>query len=79
MKFEQEVWPLSCLVVGVRFKAAGKVYYFDPGDLFLTVGDGVIVETSRGVEYGTVVAGPRNVPEEEVVGALKKVLRRAGD
>lgn len=70
---------MSCLVVGVRFKAAGKVYYFDPGDLFLTVGDGVIVETSRGVEYGTVVAGPRNVPEEEVVGALKKVLRRAGD
>jgi len=70
---------LSCLVVGVRFKAAGKVYYFDPGDLFLSVGDGVIVETSRGVEFGTVVAGPRDVPDEEVVGALKKVLRRAGD
>lgn len=70
---------MSCLVVGVRFKAAGKVYYFDPGDLFLSAGDGVIVETSRGVEYGTVVSGPREVPEEEVVGALKKVLRRAGD
>lgn len=70
---------MSCLVVGVRFKSAGKVYYFDPGDLFLSVGDGVIVETSRGVEFGTVVSGPRNVPEEEVVGALKKVLRRAGD
>ena len=70
---------MSCLVVGVRFKSAGKVYYFDPGDLFLSVGDGVIVETSRGVEFGTVVAGPRDVPEDEVVGALKKVLRRAGD
>jgi len=71
---------LSCLVVGVRFKSAGKVYYFDPGDLFLAAGDGVIVETARGVEFGTVVAGPRNVADEEVVGgALKKVLRRAGN
>jgi len=43
------------------------------------VGDGVIVETSRGVEFGSVVAGPRDVPEDEVVGSLKKVLRRAGD
>lgn len=70
---------MSCLVVGVRFKAAGKVYYFDPGDLILSVGEGVIVETSRGVEYGTVVSGPREVLEEEVVGSLKRVLRRAGD
>ncbi|MCG8402043.1 MAG: stage 0 sporulation family protein [Firmicutes bacterium] len=70
---------MSYLVVGVRFKAAGKVYFFDPGDLFLSVGDGVIVETSRGVEYGTVVAGPQKVSQEEVVGSLKNVLRRAND
>lgn len=68
---------MSYLVVGVRFKKAGKIYYFDPNDLPLAVGDGVIVETSRGVEYGTVVTGPREVPEEEVVGSLKKVLRKA--
>lgn len=66
-------------VVGVRFKAAGKIYYFDPGELNLSVNDGVIVETSRGIEYGTVVIGPREVPDEEVVGALKMVLRRAND
>ena len=66
-------------VVGVRFKTAGKIYYFDPGELNLSVNDGVIVETSRGIEYGTVVTGPREVSDEEVVGALKMVLRRAND
>ncbi|SFR04222.1 PSP1 domain-containing protein [Desulfoscipio geothermicus] len=66
-------------VVGIRFKPAGKIYYFDPGDLHLAVGDGVIVETSRGVEYGTVVIDAREVPEDEVVGPLKKVLRTATD
>ncbi|AGK99707.1 PSP1 domain-containing protein [Desulfoscipio gibsoniae] len=66
-------------VVGIRFKAAGKIYYFDPGELHLSINDGVIVETSRGVEYGTVVTGPREVSEEELVGALKMVLRRAND
>lgn len=66
------------LVVGVRFKKAGKVYYFDPNDIRLELDDGVIVETARGVEYGTVVVEPRLVPETEVVGPLKKVLRRAG-
>lgn len=70
---------MSYLVVGVRFKKAGKVYYFDPNDLNLSADDGVIVETSRGIEYGTVVIGSREVPEEEVVGSLKKVLRRAND
>jgi len=70
---------LSQLVVGVRFKEAGKIYYFDPGNLFLQVGDGVIVETSRGVEYGTVVSGPKEVPDEEVVGTLKNVLRLADE
>ncbi len=66
-------------VVGIRFKLAGKIYYFDPGELNLSVNDGVIVETSRGIEYGTVVIGPREVPEEEVVGALKMVLRKANE
>ena len=70
---------MSYLVVGVRFKKAGKVYYFDPNGLILSVDDGVIVETSRGIEYGTVVIGPREVSEEEVVGSLKQVLRRAND
>ena len=48
-------------IVGVRFKKAGKIYYFQPEQLELSVGDGVIVETARGVEYGTVVIGPKEV------------------
>ncbi|MCL5057851.1 MAG: stage 0 sporulation family protein [Actinobacteria bacterium] len=66
-------------VVGVRFKKAGKVYYFDPGDMELGVDDDVIVETARGIEYGEVVTGTADVPEEEVVAPLKKVLRKATD
>lgn len=66
-------------VVGVRFKRAGKVYYFEPGEFSLACGEGVIVETARGVEYGQVVIGCREVPEEDVVAPLKKVLRRAND
>ncbi len=62
-------------VVGVRFKLAGKVYYFDPGELPVAQGDKVVVETVRGVEYGQVVVGPREVPDEEVVQPLKKVVR----
>lgn len=64
-------------VVGVRFKKAGKVYYFDPGDYDISKGDDVIVETARGIEYGYVVVGQTEVEEEEVVAPLKKVLRRA--
>jgi cell fate regulator YaaT (PSP1 superfamily) len=64
-------------VVGVRFKRAGKIYYFDPGSLGLAAGDGCIVETSRGVEFGTIVVPPRRVPTEEVVQPLKPVLRAA--
>lgn len=64
-------------VVGVRFKKAGKVYYFDPGEHILAMGDGVIVETARGLEYGQVVAGPLAVDEDEVVAPLKKVFRKA--
>jgi len=54
-------------VIGVRFKKAGKIYYFDPGDIDIKVGDQVIVETSRGIEFGDVVVGPKQVSEEEVV------------
>jgi len=64
-------------VVGVRFKKAGKVYYFDPGEQRLRPGDGVIVETSRGIEYGQIVTGPQEVEEDEVVAPLKKVVRKA--
>lgn len=64
-------------VIGVRFKPAGKIYYFAPGDLELPVDTPVIVETIRGLELGTVVIGLRQVAEEEVVLPLKKVMRIA--
>lgn len=62
-------------VVGIRFKLAGKVYYFDPADLPITAGNKVIVETVRGVEYGEVVVGPKDVEDDQVVQPLKKVIR----
>lgn len=64
-------------VIGVRFKRAGKIYYFDPENLEIEQGSHVIVETARGVEYGTVVIANRNVPEEQLVHPLKKVIRIA--
>lgn len=64
-------------VVGVRFKRAGKIYYFSTGDLALSANDKVIVETARGVEYGESVMAPRQVSEEEVVMPLKPVIRKA--
>ncbi|MGB9804242.1 PSP1 domain-containing protein [Desulfofundulus sp.] len=64
-------------VVGVRFRKAGKIYYFDPGDYVLSPGDPVIVETARGIESGQVVIGPTEVADEEVVVPLKKVIRPA--
>ncbi|MCF8010146.1 MAG: stage 0 sporulation family protein [Clostridiales bacterium] len=64
-------------VVGVRFKPAGKVYFFDPGDLKLIENDNVIVETIRGIEFGQVVNGPREVPDEQIVHPLKQVIREA--
>ncbi len=64
-------------VVGVRFKSVGKIYYFDGNNINIKKGDGVIVETSRGVEYGFVVLAKKTIPEEEVVSPLKKVLRVA--
>lgn len=64
-------------VVGIRFRNVGKIYYFDPKDYTVKVGDHVIVETARGVEYGKVVLGPKEVEENEVVHPLKEVLRVA--
>ena len=64
-------------VVGIRFKKAGKIYYFSPEDLDLSVDCGVIVETARGMEYGKVVIGPREVEEDVVIQPLKPVLRKA--
>ncbi|WP_316572776.1 stage 0 sporulation family protein [Neobacillus sp. YIM B06451] len=64
-------------VVGVRFKKAGKIYYFDPGDLPIEKDDYVIVETVRGVEFGKVVIARKQVDEHDVVLPLKKVVRIA--
>lgn len=64
-------------IIGVRFRQAGKVYYFDPAGLEIKQGDHVIVETARGVEYGYVVLGCRGVEEEKVVQPLKAVMRLA--
>jgi cell fate regulator YaaT (PSP1 superfamily) len=64
-------------VVGIRFKKAGKIYYFDPADLPIEKGNFAIVETARGVEYGEVVIGRKMVTEGDVVLPLKRVLRIA--
>ncbi len=64
-------------VIGVRFRAAGKIYFFDPLDLEIEIGDHVIVETARGMEYGMVVLGPRMVEEAKVIQPLKAVTRIA--
>ena len=64
-------------IIGVRFRAAGKIYFFAPGKFNIAQGDNVIVETARGVEFGRVVSGPREVREEEVVQPLKPVIRLA--
>lgn len=65
------------LVVGVRFKPAGKMYYFDNSDLDLQIGDAVIVETARGIERGIVSINKREVSEEQLVLPLKKVIRKS--
>lgn len=64
-------------VVGVRFRSAGKIYYFGPGNLDVHAGMHVIVETARGVEMGTVMTEPKEVPEDEVIAPLKPVIRIA--
>ena len=64
-------------VIGVRFRQAGKIYYFSPGKLKIRTGDHVIVETARGLEYGYVVIGDKEVDDSKVVQPLKPVLRMA--
>jgi cell fate regulator YaaT (PSP1 superfamily) len=64
-------------VVGVRFKNAGRMYYFDPKELEIKANDGVLVETAYGIEYGEVLMAPRGIPEEQIVAPLKEVLRVA--
>lgn len=64
-------------VIGVRFRTAGKIYFFDPKNYDIKRGDHVIVETARGIEYGTVVSGVKSVEDEKVVQPLKPVIRIA--
>ena len=64
-------------VIGVRFRPAGKIYFFAPGKLDIKTGDKVIVETARGVEYGSVVTGPKDVEDERITPPLKSVIRIA--
>lgn len=64
-------------IIGVKFRTVGKVYYFAPNDIAFEVGDGAIVETARGLEYGDVVTANKEVPQSEIVGTLKPVVRKA--
>jgi cell fate regulator YaaT (PSP1 superfamily) len=64
-------------VIGVKFKNSGKAYYFDPGEETFTEGDGVILNTVRGVEYGNVTIANKEVAESEIVPPLKEIIRKA--
>ena len=64
-------------VVGIKFKHSGKVYFFNPVKMALKKGDGVIVETARGVEYGKVLTPPGEVSDDKIVQPLKPIMRRA--
>ena len=64
-------------VIGVRFRTAGKIYFFSPGKLEIKLGDKVIVETARGVEFGSVVTGPKEVEDDKITQPLKSVIRLA--
>jgi len=66
-------------VIGVRFRKAGKIYFFSPGKLEIQRGDQVIVETARGVEFGNVVSGPKEVEDGDLTQPLKSVIRVATD
>lgn len=70
---------MSAIIIGVKFKNSCKSYYFDPKGIDFAEGEGVIVETARGVEYGTVVTANREVEDKEVVQPLKPVIRKATD
>lgn len=64
-------------VIGVRFRSAGKIYYFDPAGFDIKQGDNVIVETARGVEYGNVVLGLKEIEDDKIIQPLKPVIRQA--
>ena len=64
-------------IIGVRFRKAGKIYFFSPAEYEIECGQHVIVETARGIEYGSVVFGPKDVEEDKVVQPLKSVIRIA--
>lgn len=64
-------------VIGVRFRKNGKIYFFSPNELPIEIGQNVIVETSRGVEYGKVVLGKREIKSEKIISTLKPVIRIA--
>ena len=64
-------------IVGVRFKNAGKIYYFDPVDFEIEENMDVVVETARGLEYGTIVVGKKEIDEESLVSPLKPIIRIA--
>jgi len=64
-------------VIGVRFRKAGKIYYFDPAGFDINVGDNVIVETARGIEYGKVVLGLREIEDDKIIQTLKPFIRKA--
>ncbi|MFB0918230.1 MAG: stage 0 sporulation family protein [Clostridiaceae bacterium] len=64
-------------IVGIRFKKAGKIYYFDPKDLDIKLEDAVIVETARGIEFGLVSIGQREIDDSKVIAPLKPVIRKA--
>ena len=66
-------------VIGVRFRTAGKIYFFDPLKFDIKKGDNVIVETARGIEFGTVVGDPKEVADDKVIQPLKPVLRIANE
>ncbi|SHK09851.1 PSP1 domain-containing protein [Tepidibacter formicigenes] len=66
-------------VVGIRFKKAGKIYYFDPLDFIVEKDIDVIVETARGLEYGKIIVGPKEVTEDEIIYPLKPIVRIATD
>ncbi|MCI5628191.1 PSP1 domain-containing protein [Clostridium sp. HCP1S3_B4] len=66
-------------VVGIRFKKAGKIYYFSPGELNINKGDYLVVETARGIEFGECIIGPKEINEEDIVLPLKDVIRVADE
>ena len=65
------------IVVGIKFKNNQKTYYFDPKDIELVEGDSVVLETARGVEFGKVAQGIKEVGDDEIVAPLKPIIRKA--